>query len=73
MKYLISDKMLKEIKSIQEGLEDYNLRQAEAARALKYAIEDIETLELTVMDEFSCNDGKTRVMTASYEVHSELF
>lgn len=70
MKYLISDKTLKEIKSIQEGLEDYNLSQAKAAIALKYAIEDIEALELTVMDEFS-RDG-ARVMTATYEMRGEL-
>ena len=39
-----------------------------AALSLKYAIEDIEAMELTVLDEFSGNDGKARVMTATYEV-----
>ena len=67
-KYLITEKTLKEIISIQEGLEDYNLSQVDAARELKYAIEDIEAMELTVLDEFSGNDGKARVMTATYEV-----
>ena len=63
-KYLITEKTLKEIISIQEGLEDYNLSQVNAARELKYAIEDIEAKELTVLDEFS-RDG-ARVMTVSY-------
>lgn len=67
-KYLITEKTLKEIISIQEGLEDYNLSQVNAARELKYAIEDIEAKELTVLDEFSGNDGAKTVMTASYEV-----
>lgn len=72
MKYIITDKTLKEIKSIQEGFEDYNLPQARAAIALKYAVEDIEAGELDVKYESPVvtpngTDEKQRVMTATYE------
>lgn len=73
MKCLITDKTLESLKTLQDNLEEGLVTKKSAALSLKYAIEDIEALELTVMDEFSCNDGKVRVITASYEVHSELF
>ena len=68
MKCLITDKTLKSLKTLQENLEEGLISKKSAALTLKYAIEDIEALELTVLDEFSGNDGKTRVMTATYEV-----
>ena len=73
MKYLVTDKILELLKTLQDNLAEGLVSKKQAALSLKYAIEDIEALELTMMDEFSCNDGQTRVMTASYEVRSELF
>ncbi len=68
MKCLITDKTLKVLKTLQENLEKGLVSKKQAALTLKYAIEDIEAMELTVLDEFSGNDGKARVMTATYEV-----
>ena len=71
MKCLVTDKTLKSLKTLQENLEEGLVSKKSAALTLKYAIEDIEVLELTVLDEFS-RDG-ARVMTVTCEVHSELF
>ena len=68
MKCLITDKTLKSLKTLQENLEEGLVTQKQAALTLKYAIEDIEAMELTVLNEFSGNDGKACVMTATYEV-----
>lgn len=68
MKCLITDKTLKSLKTLQENLEEGLVSKKSAALTLKYAIEDIEAKELTILDEFSGNDGKARVMTATYEV-----
>ena len=68
MKCLITDKTLKSLKTLQENLEEGLVSKKSAALTLKYAIEDIEAMELTVLDEFSGNDGNARVMTATYEV-----
>lgn len=68
MKCLITDKTLKSLKTLQENLEEGLITKKSAALTLKYAIEDIEAMELTVLDEFSGNDGTKTVMTASYEV-----
>ena len=68
MKCLITDKTLKSLKTLQENLEEGLVSKKSAALSLKYAIEDIEAMELTVLDEFCGNDGKARVMTATYEV-----
>ena len=68
MKCLITDRELETLKTLQENLEEGLVSKKSAALTLKYAIEDIEALELTVLDEFSGNDGKARVMTATYEV-----
>ena len=68
MKCLITDKELETLKTLQDNLEEGLITKKTAALSLKYAIEDIEAMELTVLDEFSGNDGKARVMTATYEV-----
>lgn len=68
MKCLITDKTLESLKTLQENLEEGLITKKSAALTLKYAIEDIEAKELTILDEFSGNDGKARVMTATYEV-----
>lgn len=68
MKCLITDKELKGLKHLQESLEEGQITKEHAAMSLKYILEDIEAMELTVLDEFSGNDGKARVMTATYEV-----
>lgn len=68
MKCLITDKTLKSLKTLQENLEEGLITKKSAALSLKYAIEDIEAKELTVLNEFSGNDGTKTVMTASYEV-----
>ena len=67
MKCLITDQTLESLKTLQENLEEALITKKSAALALKYAIEDIEAMELTVLDEFS-RDG-ARVMTASYEIN----
>ena len=67
MKCLITDRELETLKTLQNNLEEGLITKKSAALTLKYAIEDIEALELTVLDEFSGNDGKARVMTATYE------
>lgn len=64
MKCLITDKTLKSLKTLQENLEEGLVSKKSAALSLKYAIEDIEAMELTVLNEFS-RDG-ARVMTVSY-------
>lgn len=67
MKCLITDKELDALKTLQDNLREGLVSKKQAALTLKYAIEDIEAKELTVLDEFSGNDGKARVMTATYE------
>lgn len=67
MKCLITDKELETLKTLQDNLREGLVSKKQAALTLKYAIEDIEAKELTVLDEFSGNDGKARVMTATYE------
>lgn len=67
MKCLITDKELETLKTLQDNLKEGLVSKKQAALTLKYAIEDIEAKELTVLDEFSGNDGKARVMTATYE------
>lgn len=67
MRCLITDKTLKSLKTLQDNLEEGLVSKKTAALSLKYAIEDIEAKELTILDEFSGNDGKARVMTATYE------
>ena len=68
MKCLITDKTLESLKTLQENLEEGLVSKKSAALTLKYAIEDIEAKELTILNEFSGNDGTRTVMTASYEV-----
>lgn len=65
MKCLITDKELKGLEHLQESLEEGQITKEHAAMSLKYILEDIEALELTVLDEFS-RDG-ARVMTATYK------
>lgn len=67
MKCLVTDKELDALKTLQDNLREGLVSKKQAALTLKYAIEDIEAKELTVLDEFSGNDGKARVMTATYE------
>lgn len=67
MKCLITDKELETLKTLQDNLREGLVSKKQAALTLKYAIEDIEAKELTILDEFS-GDG-ARVMTASYEVN----
>lgn len=67
MKCLITDKELETLKTLQDNLEEGLITKKTAALSLKYAIEDIEAKELTVLNEFSGNDGTKTVMTASYE------
>lgn len=67
MKCLITDKELKGLKHLQEKLEEGQISQEQAALSLKYILEDIEAKELTILNEFSGNDGTKTVMTASYE------
>lgn len=67
MRCLITDKTLKSLKTLQENLEEGLVSKKSAALTLKYAIEDIEAKELTILNEFSGNDGTKTVMTASYE------
>lgn len=68
MKCLITDKELETLKTLQDNLREGLVSKKQAALTLKYAIEDIEAKELTVLNEFSGNDGTKTVMTASYEV-----
>ena len=68
MKCLITDKELETLKTLQDNLEEGLITKKTAALSLKYAIEDIEAKELTILNEFSGNDGTKTVMTASYEV-----
>lgn len=68
MKCLITDKELDTLKTLQDNLEEGLITKKTAALSLKYAIEDIEAKELTVLNEFSGTDGTKTVMTASYEV-----
>lgn len=77
MKYLITDKELKGLKTLQENLEEGLVFKKQAALTLKYAIEDIEAMELNVLDEFSGNDGtKQDIRDLDYKhqkvVHSEV-
>ncbi len=72
MKCLITDKTLKSLKTLQENLEEGLVSKKSAALSLKYAIEDIEAMELTVLNEFSRDGRKTSVMTATYEMRGEL-
>lgn len=67
MKCLITDRELTALKTLQENLEEGLVSKKQAALTLKYAIEDIEARELTIMNEFSGNDGAKTVITASYE------
>ncbi|OUO92592.1 hypothetical protein [Cloacibacillus sp. An23] len=61
------DSALHERKLMQESLEEGQISKEHAAMALKYILEDIEARELTIMNEFSGNDGAKTVITASYE------
>lgn len=67
MKCLITDKELDALKTLQDNLREGLVSKKQAALTLKYAIEDIEAKELTILDEFSGNDGTKTIMTASYE------
>lgn len=50
MKCLITDKELKTLKKLQEDVEDGLISNKQAALALKYAIEDMEALEVSGFD-----------------------
>lgn len=72
MKCFITDKTLKSLKTLQENLEEGLVSKKSAALTLKYAIEDIEALELDVKYESPVvtPDGtneEQRVIVASYE------
>ena len=46
MKCLITDKTLKSLKTLQDNLEEGLVTKKSAALTLKYAIEDIEAMEI---------------------------
>ena len=71
MKCLITDKTLKSLKTLQENLEEGLITKKSAALSLKYAIEDIEAMEFTVLhDGLSKTNGPNEtvhIFVATYE------